>query len=143
MSELRCRVARVRYQYRTGQFPQCPGHRSKVVRRSYSAWQFCFQFCGFSTQVDNSDSQQWESLFERRSIGRTKIAKGALLFFGRQAGVRSCAVTDITKVGAGVRAQDMTAIPLTFELTFDNFHTVRECRLIWRDGDFLGVAFQN
>jgi hypothetical protein len=92
---------------------------------------------------DNFDFQQWESLFERRSIGRTKIAKSALLFFNRQTGVRSCGVTDITNGGARIRAHDMAVLPLTFELTFDNFRTVRDCRLIWRDGDFLGVAFQN
>ena len=35
---------------------------------------------------------RWDSAFERRSIGRTRIAIGALLFFAGQAGVRSCAV---------------------------------------------------
>jgi hypothetical protein len=84
-----------------------------------------------------------DSLFDRRSTGRTKIAKGALLFFGGQAGVRSCTLTDITNMGAGLRTHDMALIPLTFELTFDNFRTIRECRLTWRDGDFLGVAFQS
>jgi hypothetical protein len=39
--------------------------------------------------------------------------------------------------------RDMALIPLTFVMTFDNFRTIRECRLIWRAGDFLGVAFQN
>jgi hypothetical protein len=43
---------------------------------------------------------------DRRSIGRTTIAKGALLFFSGQIGVRSCDVTDITNVGAGIRTQD-------------------------------------
>ena len=86
---------------------------------------------------------QWESAFERRSIGRTRIAKGALLFFSGQTGVRSCGVTDITNVGAGIRTQDLPALPLNFELSFDNFRTVRKCRLIWRDGDFVGVAFEN
>jgi hypothetical protein len=94
-------------------------------------------------EIDNSDSLEWESVFERRSIGRTKIAKSALLFFNRQAGVRSCSVTDITNVGAGIRAHDIAVLPLTFELTFDNFRTIRKCQLIWRDGDFLGAAFQN
>ena len=84
---------------------------------------------------------KWESAFERRSIGRTKIAKGALLFFTGQVGVRSCTVRDITNVGAGVRVQDLPALPLNFELSFDNFRTSRKCRLIWRDGDFIGVAF--
>jgi hypothetical protein len=86
---------------------------------------------------------QWESAFERRSIGRTKIAKSALLFFIGQTSVCSCGVTDITNVGAGIRTQDLPALPLNFELSFDNFRTVRKCRLIWRDGDFVGVAFEN
>jgi hypothetical protein len=34
-------------------------------------------------------------------------------------------------------------LPLDFELSFDKFHTIRECRVIWRQGDFVGVAFQN
>jgi hypothetical protein len=91
--------------------------------------------------IDNFDTQEWDSLFERRSIGR--IAKSALLFFGRQAGVWSYGVRDITNTGAGIRTHDMAVIPLTLELTFDHFRTIRRCRLIWRDGDFLGIAFQN
>src|ERR1700682_386733 len=68
---------------------------------------------------------------DRRSIGRTKIVKDALLFFG-QSGVRSCAVTDVTNAGAGVRMQDLPALPLKFELSFDKFRTARNCRLVWR-----------
>jgi len=86
---------------------------------------------------------QWESAFERRSIGRTKNAKSALLFFTGQAGVRSCAVRDTSNVGAGIRIHDLPAVPVNFELSFDNFHTIRRCRLIWRDGDFIGVAFDD
>jgi hypothetical protein len=56
---------------------------------------------------------------ERRSIGRMKIAQDALLFFGEQTGVRSCAVTDITNPGAGIRTQYLPAIPLNFELSFE------------------------
>jgi hypothetical protein len=85
--------------------------------------------------IDSLD--QWEHAFERRSIGRTKIAKSALLFFIGQTGVRSCGVADITNAGARIRTQDLPALPLNFELSFDNFRTVRKCRLIWRDGDCL------
>ena len=80
---------------------------------------------------------------ERRSIGRTRIAKGALLFFRGQTGVRSCGVMDITNRGAGIRTQDLAILPLNFQLSFDNFRTVRNCRLIWRDNDFLGVKFEH
>jgi len=80
---------------------------------------------------------------ERRSIGRTKIAKGALLFFIGQTGVRSCWITDITNVGAGICVRGLAILPLSFELSFDNFRTIRKCRLRWRDGEFVGVAFES
>ncbi len=57
--------------------------------------------------------------------------------------MRSCGVTDITNAGAGIRTQGLAVLPLNFELSFDNFRTIRKCRLIWRDGNFLGVAFEN
>jgi hypothetical protein len=84
-----------------------------------------------------------ENLFERRSIGRTKITKRASLFFDQKIGVSSCNVRDITNVGAGIRVQSLNILPLSFELSFDNFRTVRTCQLIWRQSEFLGVAFQS
>jgi hypothetical protein len=84
-----------------------------------------------------------EPVFERRSIGRTKIIKGALLFFSAKTGVHSCTVHDVTNLGAGIRAQDLKVVPLDFALSFDSFRTVRMCRLIWRHSDFLGVAFRS
>jgi hypothetical protein len=80
---------------------------------------------------------------DRRSIARTTICKGALLFFSGRAGVHACALKDTTNVGAGIRLRDLSALPLDFELSFDNFRTVRKCRLMWRDGDFAGVAFED
>jgi hypothetical protein len=99
---------------------------------------------GSRRMMQSMDSlDQWEHAFERRSIGRTKIAKSALLFFIGQTGVRSCGVADITNVGARIRTQDLPALPLNFELSFDHFRTARKCRLIWRDGDFVGAAFES
>jgi hypothetical protein len=91
---------------------------------------------------DNSDIDQWETAFlERRSIGRTKIDKGALLFIRGNTGVQSCIVRDVTNRGAGISARDLQIMPLDFELSFDGFRTARNCQLIWRQGDFLGIAF--
>lgn len=89
-----------------------------------------------------NQSGQRESAFERRFLRRTEISKGAFLFFSGQIGVRSCHVTDITNVGAGLCIQDLPALPLKFELSFDNFCSLQQCRLIWRDRDFLGVMFE-
>ena len=81
--------------------------------------------------------------FDRRSVARTTISKDALLFFDAQRGVLTCRVQDVTNSGAGIELHALNLLPLGFELSFDNFHTIRECRVIWRQGDFVGVAFQN
>ncbi len=83
-----------------------------------------------------------ENLFERRARGRTRIAKRASLFFDQKIGVSPCNVRDITNVGAGIRLHSLNVLPLIFELSFDNFRTVRICRLIWRQSEFLGVTFR-
>ena len=79
----------------------------------------------------------------RRAVGRAGIEKSALLFFKGQIGARGCNVIDISNCGAKLRTHNLSVLPNTFELTFDNFLTIRQCRLIWRDGDFLGLAFEN
>ena len=78
---------------------------------------------------------------ERRSIGRTLVNRNAVLFLRGQADVFSCCVRDVTNSGAGIRLEGLNVLPVEFDLSFDNFRTVRKCRLIWRDADFVGVAF--
>ena len=86
---------------------------------------------------------EWDSILDRRSIERTFCGKGALLFFSGQPRVHACYVRDITGIGASVRLEQLTLLPLTFLLSFDKFASVRTCRLKWRDGDFVGLAFEN
>jgi hypothetical protein len=98
---------------------------------------------GVRSMFDNSDLDQWEDAFERRTVSRTKMRGGALLFFSGKIGVYSCTVRDVTNRGAGIFTRDLSIVPLNFGISFDNFRTVRTCRLIWRQSDFLGVAFKN
>jgi hypothetical protein len=79
---------------------------------------------------------------ERRPVGRTQINRNALLFFRGSAGVFPCCVRDVMNVGARIRFQALNVMPVQFDLSFDNFRTVRQCRLIWREADFVGVAFE-
>jgi hypothetical protein len=82
-------------------------------------------------------------LIERRSVGRTAISKGVLLFFSAQRGVTTGLAVDVTNVGARIRLSGANVLPPKFQLSFDNFHNVRECRLIWRRDDLIGIAFEN
>jgi hypothetical protein len=80
---------------------------------------------------------------ERRSIGRTRIDRNALLFFVGRTGVFSCCVRDVTNHGAGIQLDGLNVMPMEFDLSFDKFRTIRKCRMIWRDGDFVGIAFES
>ena len=91
----------------------------------------------------SSSSMRVSKLIERRSVGRTAISKGALLFFGAQPGVFICEVCDVTNAGARIRLNGLNILPPDFELSFDNFRTIRKCRLIWRRGDVVGIAFED
>jgi hypothetical protein len=78
---------------------------------------------------------------ERRAVGRTLINRGVLMHFAGCDGVHACCVRDVTNLGAGIRLTGWNIVPFEFGISFDNFRTMRRCRLIWRDGDFVGVIF--
>jgi hypothetical protein len=80
---------------------------------------------------------------ERRAVGRTTINRDVLMYFSGQDGVHACCVRDVTNQGAGLRLNGLTMVPSEFGISFDNFRTMRRCRLIWRDGDFVGASFQS
>jgi hypothetical protein len=54
---------------------------------------------------------------EQRANGRTRIDRGALLFFKGQAGVFNCHVRDATNHGAGIRLNGLNLRPLQFDLS--------------------------
>jgi hypothetical protein len=80
---------------------------------------------------------------ERRSAIRMPASKGVLLFFRARPGVSTCELRDVTDAGAGIRLNGLRVLPPKFELSFDNLSTVRNCRLIWRQDDLVGIAFEN
>jgi hypothetical protein len=80
---------------------------------------------------------------ERRAVDRTTINRDVLMFFAGQQGVRACCVRNVTNHGAGLRLNVLSIVPSEFGISFDNFRTMRRCRLVWRDGDFVGVAFES
>ena len=80
---------------------------------------------------------------DRRSTDRTSTSKAASIFFGRQKGEHACdvEVRDLANGGAGIYKPGLAVLPLTFELSFDNLR--RKCRMVWRKGNFFGVAFED
>jgi hypothetical protein len=64
-----------------------------------------------------------------------------LLFFEGSREVRIVA-HDISQTNALVHADGLGLLPIDFYITFDDFHTVGKCRLVWRYGDDIGVIFE-
>jgi hypothetical protein len=80
---------------------------------------------------------------ERRAVARTTINRDVLLFFTGQDRVHACCVRDVTNRGAGIRLNGLNLLSSAFYISFDSFRTARSCHLIWRDGDFVGAAFES
>lgn len=78
---------------------------------------------------------------ERRSKTRVNVNRGAVIFFVGPAGLYPCHVRDTTNEGVGIRLNGLSIIPSEFGFSPDNFATLQHCRLIWRDGDFVGAVF--
>ena len=49
---------------------------------------------------------------ERRSVGRRKVAETAWLFFGER-GMIACGARDLSRMGAGIRLQNVNVLPAT------------------------------
>jgi hypothetical protein len=80
---------------------------------------------------------------ERRAVGRTTINRDALMYFSGQEIVHACCVRNVTNHGASLRLNGLNLLPSEFGISFDRFRTMRRCRLVWRDGDFVGATFES
>jgi hypothetical protein len=80
---------------------------------------------------------------ERRAVGRTTINRDASMSFLGQETVHACCVRNVTNHGAGLRLNGLNLLPFEFGISFDRFRTMRRCRLVWRDGDFVGATFES
>ncbi len=87
---------------------------------------------------------QWEGrICSRRSIERQSVRRDVFLSIPGHITSEPCLVRDLSDRGAGIQLNGLTILPIEFSLSFEEFRTTYPCRLIWRQGDFIGVAFQN
>jgi hypothetical protein len=80
---------------------------------------------------------------DRRAFVRVGINRDALLSIPGHIMAQPCAVRDLTVKGASIRLNGIALLPVKFEISFDGFRTLQPSRLIWRDGDFVGLMFQS
>lgn len=80
---------------------------------------------------------------DRRAFVRVAIYQDALLAIPGHIMAQASSVRDMTVMGASIRLNGIALLPVEFQISFDEFRTLRPCRLIWRDGDFAGLLFNS
>jgi hypothetical protein len=78
---------------------------------------------------------------ERRGAERTEIDEVAYIA-GDGSSVR-CRVVNISADGAALEVPNPSCLRPRFKLMLENDRLIRNCRLIWRLGNRVGVSFQD
>ena len=76
---------------------------------------------------------------ENRRTNRRRVLKSAIIEFDRSA--YSCAVRNLSEIGAALDVPHAVTIPHEFKLTMYTDQMSRHCRVIWRKENRLGVEF--
>jgi hypothetical protein len=77
---------------------------------------------------------------ERRAGVRCRVLKDAKLILG-SASVLDCLVHNLTNRGATIDIAYAADLPENLSMTFDGGRTIRQCRLVWRKYNQIGVQF--
>jgi PilZ domain len=75
---------------------------------------------------------------DRRAI-RRRVLKGATIEFDR--GAHSCGVRNLSELGAALDVPSSVGIPHEFQLVIQANQVTLNCRVIWREENRIGVAF--
>ena len=66
---------------------------------------------------------------------------GRLFFLGGRE-MHACMVYNVTRHSARIYSDRLTLLPIDFYVTFDNFRSIRKCRIVWRFRDHMCVVFE-
>jgi len=79
---------------------------------------------------------------ESRARSRSRVLHEARIILDPASPIVPCTLHDLTNAGACLSPVGNVELPERFELTFDRGRSSRSCRVCWRTGDKLGVAFE-
>jgi uncharacterized metal-binding protein len=79
---------------------------------------------------------------EKRRLQRTKIHHPGKVYIHSKT-AHSCTVHNVTGLGVCIElAFEAEQLPDTLDFSFDNFRTTHCCKVIWRESNLAGVAFE-
>jgi len=79
---------------------------------------------------------------ENRRLQRTRIYRPGRVYVLGSA-VHDCTVHNATGLGICIELSFQAEnLPDTLDFSFDNFRTIHSCKIVWRDSNLAGLAFQ-
>jgi hypothetical protein len=79
-------------------------------------------------------------MVETRIAPRYRVAKPAKIDHGGDK--INCIIRDISATGAAIEMSDLVRVPAEFTLIVPEDRLKLRCRLVWRKGYRIGVAFE-
>jgi hypothetical protein len=78
---------------------------------------------------------------DRRRVQRTRVLKRAKIILNNRSSLFDCTIINLTNVGSCAYLPSSVGIPNSFALSFDHARSSRQCLVIWRTENKLGISF--
>jgi hypothetical protein len=78
---------------------------------------------------------------ERRLLSRQKSFLQGRIYFNNRRSSADCLVRDYSEQGARLKFPESTTVPDAIELFIPNREEMNRARVIWRNGNEMGVSF--
>jgi hypothetical protein len=78
---------------------------------------------------------------KRHTLWHRTLKGGRIAFQGDRAAIQ-CIIRNLSDEGACLVVESPVGIPDTFHLVFDEGEPDRQCKVVWRTKDRLGVTFK-
>jgi hypothetical protein len=98
-------------------------------------------FCKSVIPAVHFEAEQEPTMQDRRQVQRTRVLKNAKIILNNSSSLCDCTVVNLTNMGSCIQMASAAGIPGSFALSFDRALSTRECRVIWRSDNKLGVSF--
>jgi hypothetical protein len=81
------------------------------------------------------------AVVEKRQGPRQRVLKAGTIAMQRDGGI-SCTIRNLSDGGACLDVESPIGIPDAFKLIIERDHFSRQCRVIWRSKNRIGIAFE-
>lgn len=78
---------------------------------------------------------------DKRTVRRSKVLKNGKIVSMDYSSVASCSVRDVSTKGARILYTGRAPVPDAFQLLIQSDKSIRDARVVWREGDLIGVEF--